>query len=113
AQVGLFGKPTAVNNVETLLCVLEILRIGGPAFAQTGTERFTGTPLFFLSGCVERAGVYEYEVGVTLRQGIAAAGRGAGCAAGGHCGRCCSAVRRARSWERTRWMPRSRSRVCA
>ena len=33
AQSGLFGKPTAINNVETLLCVLEILRIGGPAFA--------------------------------------------------------------------------------
>src|SRR5947207_842879 len=43
AQVGLFGKPTAVNNVETLLCVPEILSIGGPAFAGIGTERSTGT----------------------------------------------------------------------
>ena len=50
AQVGLFGKPTAINNVETLLCVLEILRIGGPAFAQIGTENSTGTRLFCLSG---------------------------------------------------------------
>ncbi|HXZ70357.1 MAG TPA: NAD(P)H-dependent oxidoreductase subunit E, partial [Streptosporangiaceae bacterium] len=57
AQVGLFGKPTAVNNVETLLCVLEILRIGGPAFARIGTENSTGTRLFCLSGCVERPGL--------------------------------------------------------
>jgi NADH-quinone oxidoreductase subunit F len=74
AQVGLFGKPTAINNVETLLCVLEILRIGGPAFAETGTDSSTGTRLFCLSGCVERPGLYEYEFGVTLRQVIEAAG---------------------------------------
>jgi NADH-quinone oxidoreductase subunit F len=74
AQVGLFGKPTAINNVETLLCVLEILRIGGPAFAQIGTESSTGTRLFCLSGCVGRPGLYEHEFGVTLRQVIDAAG---------------------------------------
>ncbi len=74
AQVGLFGKPTAVNNVETLLCVLEIMRIGGPAFAQIGTENSTGTRLFCLSGCVDRPGLYEHESGVTLRQVIDAAG---------------------------------------
>jgi NADH-quinone oxidoreductase subunit F len=74
AQVGLFGKPTAVNNVETLLCVPEILRIGGPAFAQIGTEGSTGTRLFCLSGCVARPGLYEHEFGVTLRQVIDVAG---------------------------------------
>jgi len=74
AQSGLFGKPTAINNVETLLCVLEILRIGGPAFAAIGTENSTGTRLFCLSGHVERPGLYEYEFGVTLRQVIDAAG---------------------------------------
>jgi len=74
AQSGLFGKPTAINNVETLLCVPEILRIGGPAFAAIGTENSTGTRLFCLSGCVERPGLYEYEFGVTLRQVIEAAG---------------------------------------
>jgi len=74
AQVGLFGKPTAVNNVETLLCVPEILRIGGPAFAAIGTEGSTGTRLFCLSGCVPRPGLYEHEFGVTLRQVIEAAG---------------------------------------
>ncbi len=74
AQVGLFGKPTAINNVETLLCVLEILRIGGPAFAEIGTPDSTGTRLFCLSGCVERPGLYEYEFGITLRQVIETAG---------------------------------------
>ena len=74
AQSGLFGKPTAINNVETLLCVPEILRIGGPAFAGIGTEGSTGTRLFCLSGCVERPGLYEFEFGVTLRQVIEAAG---------------------------------------
>jgi len=74
AQSGLFGKPTAINNVETLLSVLEILRIGGPAFASIGTANSTGTRLFCLSGCVERPGLYEFEFGVTLRQVIDAAG---------------------------------------
>src|SRR5262249_33766571 len=74
AESGLFGKPTAINNVETLLCVLEILRIGGPAFAQIGTDGSTGTRLFCLSGCVERPGLYEFDFGVTLREGIDAAG---------------------------------------
>ena len=74
AQSGLFGQPTAINNVETLLCVLEILRIGGPAFAAIGTENSTGTRLFCLSGCVVQPGLYEYEFGVTLRQVIEVAG---------------------------------------
>src|SRR5258705_11648093 len=70
------GQPTAINNVETLLCVLEILRIGGPAFAQIGTEGSTGPRLFCLSGCVERPGLYEDEFGVPLREVIDAAGGG-------------------------------------
>jgi NADH-quinone oxidoreductase subunit F len=74
AQSGLFGKPTAVNNVETLLSVLEILRVGGPAFASVGTQNSTGTRLFCLSGCVEVPGLYEYEFGVTLRDVIDGAG---------------------------------------
>src|SRR5690242_7935774 len=74
AQSGLFSKPTAINNVETLLCVLEILQIGGPAFAGIGTANSTGTRLFCLSGCVAQPGLYEHEFGVTLRQVIEAAG---------------------------------------
>jgi NADH-quinone oxidoreductase subunit F len=74
AQSGLFGKPTAVNNVETLLSVLEILRVGGPAFAAVGTEASTGTRLFCLSGRVARPGLYEHEFGATLRDVIDGAG---------------------------------------
>ena len=78
AQSGLFGKPTAVNNVETLLSVLEILRVGGPAYAAVGTPASTGTRLFCLSGCVPAPGLYEYDFGVTLRDVIDGAGGVAG-----------------------------------
>jgi NADH-quinone oxidoreductase subunit F len=78
AQSGLFGKPTAVNNVETLLSVLEILRVGGPAFASVGTPGSTGTRLFCLSGCVTVPGLYEYDFGVTLGDVIDGAGGVAG-----------------------------------
>ena len=63
---GLFGKPTIVNNVETLVNVLEVLRTGGLEYARTGTEKSTGTRLFCLSGAVSRPGVYEVPFGETL-----------------------------------------------
>ncbi len=65
-EVGLFGKPTVVNNVETLVNVLEILRIGGPAFAEIGTAQSTGTKLFCVSGTMARPGLYEVPFGTTL-----------------------------------------------
>jgi NADH-quinone oxidoreductase subunit F len=71
---GVFGKPTGINNVETLINVLEILRVGGPAYAELGTPDSTGTRLFCLSGAVERPGVYEVECGLTLRELLALAG---------------------------------------
>jgi NADH-quinone oxidoreductase subunit F len=74
AESGLFGKPTAINNVETLLNVLEILRVGGPAFAGLGTAGSTGTRLFCVSGSVERPGLYELAFGVTLRRLLELAG---------------------------------------
>jgi NADH-quinone oxidoreductase subunit F len=72
-EVGLFGKPTAINNVETLVNVLLILgegdgRGGGARYAATGTEGSTGPKLFCLSGHVARPGVYEVPFGTTLRQ---------------------------------------------
>jgi NADH-quinone oxidoreductase subunit F len=76
-QVGLFGKPTVINNVETLVNVLPIVIAGGQAFAAVGTERSTGTKLFCVAGHVERPGVYEVTFGVTLRQLLELAG-GAG-----------------------------------
>ena len=70
-EFGLFGKPTAINNVETLVNVLLILRDGpggGARFAATGTEDSTGPKLFCLSGNVGRPGVYEVTFGTTLRE---------------------------------------------
>ena len=70
-EVGLFGKPTAVNNVETLVNVLAILEDGpggGARFASVGTEGSTGPKLFCLSGNVGRPGVYEVHFGTTLRE---------------------------------------------
>jgi NADH-quinone oxidoreductase subunit F len=71
---GLFDKPTGINNVETLVNVLEVLSIGGPEYAKLGTPESTGTRLFCLSGCVEAPGVYEVEHGATIRDLIALAG---------------------------------------
>ncbi len=71
---GLFGKPTVVNNVETLANVLDIVLEGGPAFATIGTEGSTGTKLFCLSGHVARPGVYEVPFGATIRDLLELAG---------------------------------------
>jgi len=71
---GVFGKPTAINNVETLINVLPILTMGAAAYTELGTEGSTGTRLFCLSGHVERPGVYEHEHGITLGETIEAAG---------------------------------------
>ena len=71
---GLFGKPTAINNVETLYNVLEVLNVGGPSFAAVGGGRSTGSKLFCLSGAVARPGVYEIEFGATLRELLDLAG---------------------------------------
>jgi NADH-quinone oxidoreductase subunit F len=73
-QAGLWGKPTLVNNVETLANVLPIVLHGGEAFARTGVGQSTGTKLFCLSGAVRLPGVYEVPFGTTLRELIALAG---------------------------------------
>jgi NADH-quinone oxidoreductase subunit F len=67
-EVGLFGKPTLANNVETFFNVLEVLADTGIGYAQTGTEGSTGTRLFCLSGHVDRPGLYEVPFGTTLRE---------------------------------------------
>jgi len=73
-QAGLFGKPTVVNNVETLVNVLPIVLEGGAAFARIGTSESKGPKLFCASGCVERPGMYEVPFGATLRDMIGLAG---------------------------------------
>jgi NADH-quinone oxidoreductase subunit F len=73
-EVGLFGKPTVVNNVETLVNVLDVVLRSGPSFAGTGTEGSTGTKLLCVSGHVARAGTYEVPFGATLREILDVAG---------------------------------------
>ncbi|KIF79765.1 NADH dehydrogenase, partial [Streptomyces sp. 150FB] len=65
-EKGLFGKPTAENNVETLVNVLPILNEGAAAFAATGSGLSTGPKLFCVSGNVARPGIYELPFGATL-----------------------------------------------
>ena len=71
---GLFKCPTIVNNVETLACVPPILRNGAEWFAKLGTPKQGGTRLFSLCGHVEKPGLYEAPVGVTLKELIERAG---------------------------------------
>ncbi|GAA3744125.1 NADH-quinone oxidoreductase subunit F [Spinactinospora alkalitolerans] len=71
---GLFDRPTTINNVETLVNVLPILLMGGPAYAGIGTGRSTGPKLFCVSGTVRRPGVYEVPFGATLRELVVLAG---------------------------------------
>ena len=74
AQVGLFGKPTVINNVETLVAALEIVRNGAAAWASTGTKESPGTKLFCLCGKIAKPGTYEVPFGMRLDELIALAG---------------------------------------
>ncbi|MDQ1507092.1 MAG: NADH-quinone oxidoreductase subunit, partial [Actinomycetota bacterium] len=73
-ESGLFGRPTLVNNVETLVNVLPILTGGAATYAAVGTERSSGPKLFCVSGAVARPGVYEVPFGTTLRELLDLAG---------------------------------------
>ncbi len=68
---GLFGKPTAVNNVETLCAIPGIINEGADWFKQFGTEESSGKKLVSVSGHVTSPGVYEIEPGITLRNFLA------------------------------------------
>ena len=65
---GLWGKPTLVNNVETLANIPVILSIGSEEYKKYGTESSTGTKLLSVSGRVVNKGVYEIEFGTTLKE---------------------------------------------
>ncbi|CAL9378345.1 hypothetical protein SUDANB145_01016 [Streptomyces sp. enrichment culture] len=73
-EKGLFGKPTAANNVETLVNVAPVLTMGAEAYAAIGTGRSTGPKLFCVSGSVARPGVYELPFGATLGELLTLAG---------------------------------------
>ncbi|MEU8949171.1 NAD(P)H-dependent oxidoreductase subunit E [Streptomyces sp. NPDC048489] len=73
-EKGLFGRPTAENNVETLVNVLPVLTMGAEAYAAIGTAGSTGPKLYCVSGSVERPGVWELPFGATLRELLERAG---------------------------------------
>ena len=73
-ESGLFGRPTVVNNVETLANVLPILTEGAAAYREVGTAGSPGTRLFCVSGKVARPGLYELPFGVSLRHLLELAG---------------------------------------
>jgi len=68
AQKGVFGKPTTINNVETLSTVPNILRNGSEWYSGYGTESSRGTKTFSLTGRVRRTGLIEVPMGTTLRE---------------------------------------------
>ncbi len=68
AVSGLFGKPTIINNVETLGTLPHILRNGAGWYNQYGTEGSKGTKTFALAGKVQRTGLIEVPIGITLRE---------------------------------------------
>jgi NADH-quinone oxidoreductase subunit F len=73
-QAGLFGKPTVINNVETLANVPFVIEHGAAAYRSAGTSGSPGTRLFCLSGSIEKPGVYEAPLGITLGTLIGLAG---------------------------------------
>jgi len=64
---GLYGGPTLINNVETLMCVPHVVNNGAEWFKSFGTEQSTGTKVVSVSGCVQRPGNYEIELGIPSR----------------------------------------------
>ena len=70
AQVGLFGKPSNINNVKTLAYVPQIVDRGGEWFAGIGQNRSTGTAILCLSGNLRYTGMVEVPLGMTLQQVI-------------------------------------------
>ncbi len=76
AESGLWGKPTLINNVETLACLPWIFRRGPEAFAAMGTARSKGTKVFALVGKVNRGGLIEVPMGITIREIVEEIGGG-------------------------------------
>jgi NADH-quinone oxidoreductase subunit F len=76
AQKGLFGKPTVINNVETLATVPIVMRMGAEHYAKLGTATASGTKTFALTGHVANTGLIEVPFGTTLREIVGEIGGG-------------------------------------
>jgi NADH-quinone oxidoreductase subunit F len=75
-EEGLWGKPTIINNVETLATVPWIIGHGAEAFAKYGTKASKGTKVFALAGNVQRGGLIEIPMGTTIREIVEGIGGG-------------------------------------
>lgn len=73
---GLYGKPTIINNVETLVNIPVILKNGAEWFRSTGTEECPGTKLFTLCGNLKNRGIFEFPMGTSLKEIIYDVGGG-------------------------------------
>ena len=73
---GLYNKPTQINNVETFCNIPHILKMGGEAFSKIGTPSSTGTKLICLSGNIRQPGLYEVELGTSVKDIIEKLGMG-------------------------------------
>jgi NADH:ubiquinone oxidoreductase subunit F (NADH-binding)/Pyruvate/2-oxoacid:ferredoxin oxidoreductase delta subunit len=76
AEKGLWGKPTLINNTETFSQVPYILRHGEALFASIGTEKSKGTKVFALAGKINRGGLIEVPIGITIREIVEEIGGG-------------------------------------
>jgi len=76
AVQGLWGKPTLINNTETLSLISWIIRFGSEAFANIGTSGSKGTKVFALAGKINRGGLIEVPMGITIRQIVEEIGGG-------------------------------------
>ena len=76
ANSGLWGKPTLIQNVETLANIPQIVLNGGNWFAKTGPKRCTGTKCFSLTGKINNPGLIEVPMGITLREVVFEIGGG-------------------------------------
>lgn len=74
AQFGLYGRPTIINNTESLASVPDIIRNGGDWFREIGTERSGGPKLFAVSGNVNKPGVFEVPLGMPFAELLELAG---------------------------------------
>jgi bidirectional [NiFe] hydrogenase diaphorase subunit len=83
AEMGLWGEPTLINNVETFACVPAIIRKGGEWHAGIGTETSKGTKVFALAGGLVNAGIVEVPMGISLREIVDEIG--GGIIGGGQC----------------------------
>jgi len=76
AQIGLFGCPTIINNVETLAFVPHIINNGAEWFSAIGKPKNTGTKIYGLSGTIKKPGLYELPLGIPIGQLIEEYGGG-------------------------------------